>query len=135
MRRTSWTTTVGAALAVALAWSASGLAAENVPVSSDAAAHPNQFCVGKSSDCSHPGTRFSFRISTPAKVRIDARPRSGQYRYGFVELVRHFSAGAHSVRINDTRMKPGRWEIRVQGTNSVGHGTLARVVVRVVKHD
>ena len=52
-----------------------------------------------------------------------------------MEFVRHFSKGHHTVTLSDGRLKPDRWTLRLQATNSVGSGPITIIDVRVVKHD
>ena len=52
-----------------------------------------------------------------------------------VEFVRHFSKGHHTVTLSDGRLKPDRWTLRLQATNSVGSGPITIIDVHVVKHD
>jgi hypothetical protein len=116
-----------------MAWSSTGLAAPTeVPKVTNLRAQPAPFCAKKTSRCAHPGTNVRFSISTAAKVRCDFRPRS-ENTFGYVEFVKQLPQGANSVRVNDKRLTPGRWTIRVQATNSVGSGPIATVDVRVVK--
>lgn len=103
-----------------------------VPTITHLTANPARFCAKRSSTCTHPGTTVSFNVSTAAKVRGDIRPRSS-YLGSFVEFVKRFPRGHNAVRLNDNRLTPGRWTIRVQATNSVGSGPIAVVDVRVVK--
>src|SRR5438045_3658660 len=79
-------------------------------------------------------TTASFTVSTGARVRADIRPRS-QNVGPIVEFVRHFSKGHHTVTLSDGRLKPDRWTLRLQATNSVGSGPITIIDVRVVKHD
>ena len=122
----------GGALVAALAFTATGLAASNVPTVSDLHANPNHFCAKKAEGCPHPGTTISFTVDTAAKVRGVIRPRfdpSGN----LVEFVKQFPAGTNRVRLNDSRLRPGTWVLRLQGTNSVGTGGVAVLHVHVVK--
>jgi hypothetical protein len=119
---------------VALAGSSVGLAAPtHVPEVTNLKATPSSFCAKKSSTCSHPGTTVTFNVSTAATVRADIRPRF-ENTSGFVEFVKKFPKGANSIRLNDGRLKRGRWTLRVQATNNVGTGPIAVVDVHVVKH-
>jgi hypothetical protein len=116
----------------AVVWSSAGLAATEVPTVTHLRATPSTFCAKKSSTCAHPGTTVRFTISTNARVRADIRPRS-EYVSGFVEFVKQLPAGPNSFRLNDKRLKKGRWTIRVQATNNVGSGPIALTDVHVVK--
>jgi hypothetical protein len=129
-----WITTPLVVVASALVWSASGLAAPSeVPAISNLHAQPNTFCAKASDSCKHPGTTLRFTVSTAAKVRADARPRF-KNTGGLVEFVRRFPQGTNTVRINDARLTPGTWVLRLQGTNAVGTGGIAVIHVHVVKH-
>jgi hypothetical protein len=124
-----------AGVAATLAWAATGVAANNVPIIKDVHANPNRFCAKKSDGCSHPGTTIRFTVSTAAKVRGDIRRQKAPYTGSFVEFVKRFPAGTNRVRINDARLTPGTWVVRLQGTNSVGSGPIALIHVHVVKHE
>ena len=125
--------TLSAVVLGALVWSSAGLAAPTeVPKVTNLRAQPAPFCARKTSGCAHPGTNVRFTISTAARVRCDFRPRS-ENTFGYVEFVKQLPQGANSVRVNDKRLTPGRWTIRVQATNGVGSGPIALVDVRVVK--
>jgi hypothetical protein len=95
-------------------------------------ATPNHFCAKKSSSCAHPGTTIHFRLSTPAKVYADIRPRKTNLQ-GYTEFARRFPAGPNSARINDRRLTPGRWTLKLQPVNSVGANGPTTLDVRVVK--
>jgi hypothetical protein len=123
-----------AAAAAMLVAAPAGLAVDNVPKISDVHANPRTFCAKKSDKCSHPGTTIRFRLSTAAKVRGDIRPRF-EYTGSFMEFVKRFPKGVNRVRVNDPRLKPGTWQLRLQGTNSMGSGPIALIHVHVVKHD
>jgi hypothetical protein len=122
-----------AAIAVAMAWTATALAVTNVPTVSDLHANPNTFCAKKSDTCSHPGTTISFTVSTAAKVRGVIRPRF-EYNGNLVAFVKHFPQGRNHVRLNDPRLTPGTWVLRLQGTNAMGSGGVAVIHLHVVKH-
>ena len=107
--------------------------ADQVPTVSHLAAKPSKFCAKKSRSCSHPGTTVRFTLSTAARVRADIRPRSANLG-PFVEFVKHFGGGANSIPLKDSRLTPGRWTLRLQGTNHVGSGGPNIVDVHVVKH-
>jgi hypothetical protein len=132
VRARSWIAAPAGALVAALVLAATGLAASNVPTVSDLHANPNHFCAKKSSSCSHPGTTIRFTVDTAAKVRGVIRPKS-EPTGNLVEFNRQFPAGTNRVRLNDTRLKPGTWVLRLQGTNSVGTGGVAILHVHVVK--
>jgi hypothetical protein len=122
---------VGVVVAV-LAFAASGLAATEVPKITNLRAKPSTFCAKRTSSCTHPGTSVRFTLSTNAKVRCDIRPRSDNVG-SFVEWVKKLKKGPNSVRLQDSRLHPGRWTIRVQATNNVGSGPIAVTDVHVVK--
>jgi hypothetical protein len=107
-------------------------AADNVPKMISSSATPVRFCAKPSDACSRTGTTIHFRISTPAKVIADARPRKSNI-WGFKLFVRRFPGGRNSVRINDSRFTTGRWTIKLQGVNSVGAGGPANIDVQVIK--
>jgi hypothetical protein len=65
-------------------------------------------------------------------VRADIRPRS-EYRGSFVQFVRRFGRGHNSIRLSDERLTPGRWTLRLQGTNWIASGGIAVTDVRVAK--
>jgi hypothetical protein len=123
-----------AATVVAAAWAATGLAASNVPKISDVHANPRTFCAERSDSCSHPGSTIRFTVSTAAKVRGDIRPRF-ENTGPLVEFVKRFPKGVNRVGINASRLRPGTWVLRLQGTNDVGSGGIAVIHVHVVKHD
>jgi hypothetical protein len=131
-RARSWIAAPAGALVVALVWSAVGLAAGNVPTVSDLHAKPNHFCAKRSDTCTHPGTTLRFTVDTAAKVRAVIRPRF-ENTGNLVLFVRQFPAGTNRVRINDSRLRPGTWVMRLQATNSVGTGGVAVLHVHVVK--
>jgi hypothetical protein len=132
-RTRRWILTSLAAVTSSLAFGGSGLAASNVPVISHLSAHPRKLCAKKSSRCQHPGTTIRFTVSTNASIRADIRPRF-KNEFGYVEFVRRFHAGANSVRLREPRLTPGRWTLRLQGTNELGSGPISVIDVRVVKH-
>jgi len=115
-----------------LAFAAVSPAATEVPKVINLRAVPKQFCAKRTSSCQHPGTDVRFTISTNAKVRCDIRPRSENVG-SFVEFVKKLKKGPNSVHIQDSRLRKGRWTIRVQATNNVGTGPIAVTDVRVVK--
>lgn len=121
-----------ASLAGAFAVVPAAIAADNVPTISNLHAHPKRFCAKSSDTCTHPGTTVSFTVSTAAKVRGVMRPRF-EYTGNLVEFVKRFPAGTNRVRINDTRLRPGTWVLRLQGTNHVGTGGVALIHLHVVK--
>jgi hypothetical protein len=132
-RTRRWIAAPLAAVATALAWTATGLAVTNVPTISGLHAQPNRFCAKRSESCKHPGTTIRFTVSTAAKVRGDIRPRF-KNTGGLVEFVKRFPKGTNSVRIDDGRLTPGTWVVRLQGTNAMGTGGIAVIHVHVVKH-
>jgi hypothetical protein len=115
-----------------LAFAAVSPAATEVPKVTNLRAVPKQFCAKRTSSCQHPGTDVRFTISTNAKVRCDIRPRY-ENTGSFVEFVKQLKKGPNSVHIQDSRLRKGRWTIRVQATNNVGTGPIAVTDVRVVK--
>ena len=121
-----------AVIGATLAFSTAGLAATEVPKITNLRAKPARFCAKRTSTCQHPGTAVKFTVSTNAKVRCDIRPRF-ENDGSFVEWVKQLPRGANSVRLQDSRLRPGRWTIRVQATNNVGSGPIAVTDVRVVK--
>ena len=121
------------AVAAALACAATGFAATNVPTISDLHANPRTFCAKSSDTCTHPGTTLRFTVDSPAKVRGVIRPRF-ENTGNLVLFVRRFPKGVNRVRINDSRLRPGKWVIRLQGTNEVGTGGVAVINVKVVKN-
>jgi hypothetical protein len=128
-----WVGVLVAVVLLGLVWSSAGLAATEVPTVTNLNATPSTFCAKKSSGCSHPGTRLTFKISTNATVLCDILPRF-KNTYGYFEFEKKFPKGTNSVRLNDSRLKPGGWRIRVQARNNVGAGPIAIKDVRVVKH-
>ena len=129
---------IAAALA-AFAWTA--VAATEVPQTSNLTAQPSTFCVRVSSTCSHTGTAIHFTVSTDATMTVEIRPRksniTGYVEYGRGRGAAHPAkkvlAGNRSIRIQDSRLTPGRWTIKVQGINNVGASTTAIVDVHVSK--
>jgi hypothetical protein len=118
-----------------LVWSAAGLAAESeVPAITKLRATPSKFCAKKSKRCHHPGTEVHFKLSTDAKVRGDITPRSENLS-AYPEFLKRFKRGSNEIYLKDSRLTPGRWTLRLQGTNSVGTGGIAVTDVHVVKHD
>jgi len=111
-----------------------GAADTVVPEVTNLKANPSRFCAKRTSTCHHVGTKVSFTVSTGARVRADIRPRSSNVG-PIVEFVRHFSKGHHTVTLSDGRLKPDRWTLRLQATNSVGSGPITIIDVHVVKHD
>jgi hypothetical protein len=93
---------------------------------------PATFCAKRSSTCSSPGTSMRFTVSTGARVRANVWPRYENIG-GFPVFQEHFNAGANRFRFNDPRLKPGNWQLKLQGVNSVGAGTTATFVFRVIK--
>jgi hypothetical protein len=116
----------------ALAVAAGAIAATNVPTISNLHANPRTFCAKKSASCSHPGTTVRFTVSTAAKVRGVIRPRF-ENTGNLVEFTRQFPQGVNRVRINDARLRPGTWVLRLQGTNGQGTGGVAVIHLHVVK--
>jgi len=127
-----WVAVLAAVVLGVLVWSTAGLAATQVPTVTNLTTNPSTFCAKQSSRCRHPGTQVSFKISTNAHVRGDIRPRF-EYDGSFVEFVKDLHAGTNTVRLNDNRLRPGRWTIRVQARNNVGSGAIAVTDVHVVK--
>jgi hypothetical protein len=132
VRAPGWIAAAAGVVVVALAFAATGLAASNVPTVKDLHANPNHFCAKRSDSCSHPGTTIRFTVDTPAKVRGVIRPKS-EPTGNLVEFFKQFPAGTNHVRLNDTRLTPGTWVLRLQGRNSVGSGGVALLHVHVVK--
>ena len=95
-------------------------------------ATPKRFCAKTSDTCTRPGTTLRFRLSTPAKVIADIRPRSSNI-LGYHEFTRRFPAGANSVRVNDSRLTTGRWQFKLQPINNVGASGPTILDVRVIK--
>jgi hypothetical protein len=132
MRRTSVALVT---LAAGLVWSGPGIAADQTPPTiSNLRASPSKFCAKKTRTCRHDGTHVRFTVSTNATVRGDIRERRA-LTGSFVEFVKKLKKGKNDVYLHDKRLHPGKWTIRVQGTNSVGSGGVDTVDVRVVKHD
>jgi hypothetical protein len=129
-RARRWLSAPVVAAAVAFAVAATALAATNVPTVSDLHANPRIFCAKKSDTCSHPGTTLRFTVDSAAKVRGVIRPRFEN----LVLFVKQFPKGVNRVRIDDSRLRPGTWVIRLQGTNNVGTGGPAVLHVKVVKN-
>jgi hypothetical protein len=127
-----WVGALSAVILGVLVLSGAVLAATEVPTVTHLRATPSTFCAKKSSKCANPGTTVRFTISTDARVRGDIRPRR-EYQGSFVEFVKNLHQGANAVRLQDKRLKPGRWTIRVQATNNVGSGPIAVTDVHVVK--
>jgi hypothetical protein len=125
-----------AVLLSGLVWAATGLAAESpndqVPKITNVKASPATFCAKKTAGCKNPGTTISFTLSTGATVRGDIRRRS-IYRAPYVEFSKSFHQGANTIRLQDSRLVPDRWTLRLQGKNHVGSGGITLVDVRVVK--
>ena len=122
-------------LATGLMWSGAGLAAETkVPTVTHLKASPAKFCAKQTWSCRHDGTHLRFNLSTDAKVRGDIRERAS-FTSSLVEFVKKLHKGKNDVYLHDKRLHPGKWTIRLQGTNRVGSGGIATVDVRVVKHD
>jgi hypothetical protein len=125
-------------IAAALSLAAAGAyAAGNVITPTNLSVSPKRFCPKSSDTCSHPGTTLHFRLATPAKVIADTRPRNQEKSrlWGFHVFTQRFSAGAHAVRINDTRFSAttGRWTLTLRAVNSVGAGGPAPIDVNVFK--
>jgi hypothetical protein len=95
-------------------------------------ASPNHFCAKRSDTCARPGTTIHFKLSTPAKVYGDLRPRDRNIQ-GYTEVQRKFPAGANSFRLNDSRLTPGRWTLKMQPVNSVGANGPTTLDVHVIK--
>jgi hypothetical protein len=131
-RARRWVVAPVAAVAAAFAVAAVAFAATNVPTVSNLHANPNSFCVKSSDACSSPGTTLRFTVDSAAKVRGVIRSRN-QNTGNLVLFVRQFPKGVNRVRINDSRLRPGTWVIRLQGTNHVGTGGVAVLHVKVVK--
>jgi len=106
----------------------------NVPTISNLHANPRAFGARSSDSCSRPGTTLRFTVSTAAKVRGVIRPRF-ENTGNLVLFVKRFPKGVNRIRINDSRLRPGTWVIRLQGTNSVGTGGVAVIHVKVVRSD
>jgi hypothetical protein len=134
-RARSWAGAAAGALVVALAWTATGFGADNVPTISDLHAKPNHFCARKSDSCSHPGTTIRFTVDTAAKVRAVIRRQAAPPTGNLVEFVEHFPKGTNRVRLNDSRLRPGTWVLRLQGTNGLGSGGVALLHIHSVKGD
>jgi hypothetical protein len=132
-RTRRWLSAPVLATAAAVAVAATGVAATNVPTISNLHANPRTFCAKKSDTCSRPGTTIRFTVSTAAKVRGVIRPRF-ENTGNLVEFVRRFPKGVNRVRLNDPRLRPGTWVLRLQGTNDVGTGGVAVIHVKVVKN-
>jgi hypothetical protein len=109
-----------------------GAAPTEVPKITNLKTVPATFCSKQSSTCSNPGTSIRFTVSTGARVTANVWPRFENIG-GFPVFHRHFDAGARRFRFNDSRLKPGRWQLKLQGVNSVGAGTTAAITFRVVK--
>ena len=120
------------AAALALTAVAAQAAGDQVPKLTNLTASPNRFCAKSSDTCAHPGTTIRFKLSTPAKVFGDLRPRSRNIQ-GYTEIKRKFPAGANSVRINDSRLTPGRWTLKMQPINSVGANGPTLLDVHVIE--
>ena len=123
---------VAAALILAVAFVVAARAATTVPEITNLRATPARFCAKAASSCGSAGTTIRFHLSTAATVRANIWPRF-RNEAGYFEWNRHFGAGDVSTRLNDSRLKPGRWTFKVQGKNNVGSGTTANIDVRVVK--
>jgi hypothetical protein len=110
-----------------------GTAADTAPpMITKLKASPAKFCARKSRKCAHPGTTVSFTLSTAATVRSNMWQRDRNVG-GYAEFSGKFKAGANSARINDSRLTPGRWTIKLWGVNSVAAGNTAIIDVHVVK--
>lgn len=119
-------------LVIALAAAAIALAADNVPTISDLHANPRTFCAKKSAGCAQPGTTIRFTVDSAATVRGVIRPKF-EPQGNLVEFVRKFPKGVDRVRLNDPRLRPGTWVLRLQGRNEVGSGGVALIHLHVVK--
>jgi hypothetical protein len=118
--------------ALALTAVAAQAAGDQVPALTKLTASPNHFCAKRSDTCSHPGTTIRFNLSTPARVIGDIRPRKRNVQ-GYTDINRKFPAGANSVRLNDSRLTPGRWTLKMQPINSVGANGPTTLDVHVIK--
>jgi hypothetical protein len=105
-----------------------------VPAVTHLRAAPSKFCARRSSRCHHPGTEIRFSVSTDATVTADLTPRF-QNLAPYFEFSKHFKRGANQIRLNDSRLTPGRWTLRLQAKNHVGSGGISVTDVHVVKHD
>ncbi|HKP90057.1 MAG TPA: hypothetical protein VJT75_08800 [Thermoleophilaceae bacterium] len=105
---------------------------DDVPALTNLTATPKRFCAKRSDTCGNPGTTLRFRLSTPAKVIADIRPRHSNIG-GFHEFTKRFPAGASSIRVYDSRLTTGRWTFKLQPVNSVGANGPTLVDVNVVK--
>jgi hypothetical protein len=103
-----------------------------VPKITNLRTDPPRFCARKTKTCKHPGTVVRFNVSTRSKVTGNVWPRSSNIG-GYVEFKQRFNAGANSIRLDDSRLTPGRWTLKLQGANAVGGGNTANTDVRVVK--
>ena len=121
---------VAAQLAVTAAVAYAG--PQDVAKLTNLTATPKRFCAKTSDTCTRPGTTLRFRLSTPAKVIADIRPRKSNI-WGFHVFTRKFPAGANSVRVNDSRLTTGRWTFKLQPVNSVGANGPTVLDVRVIK--
>lgn len=124
--------TLAVVAAALTATAVAAYAADDVPMLTNLTATPKRFCAKTSDTCRNPGTTIRFKLSRPAKVLGDIRPRS-QNIGGYPEIKRKFPAGANSVRINDSRLTPGRWTLKMQPISSVGANGPTLLTVRVIK--
>jgi hypothetical protein len=124
--------TFAIAAALLAATAAVAFAASDTARLTNLTATPKRFCAKRSDTCARPGTTLRFRLSTPAKVVADIRPRSSNI-LGYTEFNRRFPAGPNSVRVNDSRLTPGRWTFKLQAINSVGASGPTILDVRVIK--
>ena len=121
-----------AGIAVLAAGAQVVVAASEVPKTTNASATPARFCVRPSSTCTSPGTTIRFTISTKAHVRINMWPRF-RNEAGYRVFRGQVHAGTNAIPLSDARLYAGRWQIRIQGRNNVGSGTIATTIVRVYK--
>jgi hypothetical protein len=123
---------LGSAAGLLAVTAVAAYAAGQVATISKTSATPKRFCVKRSDTCGHPGTTIRFTISTPAKVYGDVHSRKANC-CGFVAFTRRFPAGANSIRLNDSRLTPGRWTLKLMALNSVAASSPANIDLRVVK--
>lgn len=118
--------------ALALSAVAAQAAGDQVPKLTNLRASPNHFCAKSSDSCARPGTTIRFHLSTDAKVIGDIRPRKRNIQ-GYTDIRGKFKAGANSVRLNDSRLTPGRWTLKMQPINSVGANGPTLLDVHVIE--
>jgi plastocyanin len=105
------------------------------PKISGLTAKPSAFCTNRSATCDQRGTKIKFTLSKAAKVTGQIKPKDGSKPFKVIFSAKPKPAGKNSINYAGKGLKPAKYILRLQATDSGGHvSQWVKTTVRVVKN-